>query len=107
MPDRVEELVLAYLKALRERLTAEQRVETLATTVQRVAVGLKDWRGRGTGPGGMNERPAEPSELPAALEVVRALDEWKRSQERESKAWNVLPKEWQDTLRQTPHPDDR
>jgi hypothetical protein len=106
MADKFEEAVLAYLRALRDRLTAEQRVETLAGTVQRVAAGLKEWRQRspGASTAGMGERASEPGELPAAQELVRALEEWRRTQERENKAWNVLPREWQEVLRQTPHP---
>jgi hypothetical protein len=104
--DNVDTPLLEYLRALSDRLAAEAEADRLATGIQKVAEGFKNWRQLVTAPSpGVGSPPTSLEELPTAEQLRQALERWKRAHGQETAAWKKLPQEWRANLhRMTQHP---
>jgi hypothetical protein len=96
--EKVDTPLLQYLKAVADRLAAEDDAERLAGLLQKGAEAAKDWRPQmARARAGLGSQPS-PEEWPNAQQLRQALEKCQRAQEQEATAWKDVPKEWKAVL---------
>jgi hypothetical protein len=100
--DNVDTPLLQYLKAVSDRLAAEDDAERLAGLLQKGAEVLKEWRQLvAKACAGIGGQPS-PVEWPTARELQQALEKCQRALEQEAAALKKVPKDWQAILHRMP-----